>query len=355
MFSQFFKNRDYIFWAYFGWILVIILCLAECFFDTLSNHLNQAFANYIQGALNPTDNTYKPTRQDFIIYLWGLLWVELIGVALTNSGREFIGQHIAFKWRMALNDCYISKWPILKDIEGVSQRIQEDCRDFASKVELLAVDLIYKIVKAFTFYRLILIYGKMISYIPFFGSNSHSLLFASIFAEGLCYIPLIISGRKLPKIEYDNQVVEAAYRKELVLSEDDHFTTVNMITISTLFSKVRSNSLLMYRHLMYVDAAFKFTNTSSRYISVIILIPPLLRKELDFGSFKAADSVINNMLWILSSIREKWPILIELASIHKRLKGLDHYIEINNKNSHYLDEIDNNNNKVLINIEYKNM
>jgi peptide/bleomycin uptake transporter len=51
---------------------------------------------------------------------------------------------------------------------------------------------------------------------------------------------LIISwivGIKLPGLEYNNQVVEAAFRKELVYGEDDRIEYAKPPTILELFSE----------------------------------------------------------------------------------------------------------------------
>ena len=63
--------------------------------------------------------------------------------------------------------------------------------------------------------------------IPFFKDISGSLVWVSLTASlgGLVISWLV--GIKLPGLEYNNQKVEAAFRKELVYGEDDRTNYVN--------------------------------------------------------------------------------------------------------------------------------
>ena len=47
----------------------------------------------------------------------------------------FFVSHYLFRWRNAMNDYYLSYWDQLRTIEGASQRIQEDTKQFASIME----------------------------------------------------------------------------------------------------------------------------------------------------------------------------------------------------------------------------
>ena len=61
---------------------------------------------------------------------------------------------------------------------------------------------------------------------------------------------MAVVGIKLPGLEFRNQRVEAAFRKELVYGEDDE-TRATPPTIKELFSNVRRNYFRLYFHYMY--------------------------------------------------------------------------------------------------------
>lgn len=327
MFLQFFCNKKYALWAYLGWFLILLLAIFECFFDTQSNYLLQYYASCMQSLLNPAPGVYKATADDFLQFIYGFFWIEVAGVSLCNACRAILGNFIAFKWRTALNNYYLNKWEHLKTIEGASQRIQEDCQKFAVILETIAIEMLYWFCKTIAFYRLVLNYGKMMSYIPFFGSHSHSLLFAALSFDLVCFIPLIISGIKLPSIEYENQVLEASYRKKLIYSEGISVQDEDLTTIRKLFIEVRNNSFQMYKHMMFVDSASTATIFFRRYFVGFFVIPSYLNKDIDFGVYTASVDVINNMLRVLSYIRQEWSNLIELLSIKQRLDGFEIYLK----------------------------
>ncbi|KAH7647999.1 sensitivity to microcin B17 [Cryptosporidium bovis] len=326
MFSQFFADRRYALWAYLGWFLIFVFAFAECFFDTYSNYLYQYFTDSMQSLLNPKPGIKKATREDFMNFLYYFFFIEIAGVSLCNSVRSLLGNFIAFKWRTALNNHYVSKWEYLRRIEGASQRVQEDCQRFTVILESIALEAFYWLCRAIAFSRLIIIYGRELPYVPFFGSHTFSLLFASISFELLCYIPLLIAGIKLPSIEYENQVLEASYRKRLIYSESTSVSNEDLLTIRKLFINVRENSFRMYKHIMFVDSISSVTRYFSYYLIDFLVIPGYLDGNMGYGRFTGITEVVSHFLRILSYIRDQWSNLIELLSVKQRLDGFEAYL-----------------------------
>ena len=62
--------------------------------------------------------------------------------------------------------------------------------------------------------------SKNITELPFFGQVDHALVYVAIIFALFGTVVLAAVGVKLPGLEFNNQVVEAAYRKELVYAED---------------------------------------------------------------------------------------------------------------------------------------
>ena len=65
---------------------------------------------------------------------------------------------------------------------------------------------------------------------------------------------LAVVGIKLPGLQFKNQRVEAAFRKELVYGEDDELRATPP-TLQELFSNVRRNYFRIYFHYMYFNVA----------------------------------------------------------------------------------------------------
>ena len=65
--------------------------------------------------------------------------------------------------------------------------------------------------------------------IPFFKDITGSLVWVSLVASLGGLVISWIVGIKLPGLEYNNQKVEAAFRKELVYGEDDRKTMFKLL------------------------------------------------------------------------------------------------------------------------------
>lgn len=57
--------------------------------------------------------------------------------------------------------------------------------------------------------------------LPFVGEVDSALVFVVLLSSILGTVVISTAGIKLPGLEFEKQLVEAAYRKELVLGEDD--------------------------------------------------------------------------------------------------------------------------------------
>ena len=74
---------------------------------------------------------------------------------------------------------------------------------------------------------------------------------------------LALIGIRLPRIQFFNQRVEAAYRKELVLGEDDP-ARADPPGLSVLFADIRMNYFRLYLNFMYFNMAASFTCRPTR-------------------------------------------------------------------------------------------
>ena len=99
-------------------------------------------------------------------------------------------------------------------VEGASQRIQEDAMNFAKIVESLGLQIVRAIMLLIAF--LPILWGLSSNVvIPFFKDISGSLVWVSLVASLGGLIISWIVGIKLPGLEYNNQKVEAVFRKRI--------------------------------------------------------------------------------------------------------------------------------------------
>ena len=209
--------------------------------DVIINKWFGSFYNLLQKALTKpnsvTINEYFEQIMIFVKYA-GIYVIVVIVV-------EFFTRHYVFRWRQAMNEYYTKNWFKLRHIEGAAQRLQEDTMRFARIVETLGIEFIRSILTLIAFIPLLFELGKNITKYPFFGEVTNGLVYLAIISALVGTVFLAIIGVKLPMLEFHNQRVEAAFRKELVYGEDNE-SRAEVLKLSQLFGDVRTVS---YTHL----------------------------------------------------------------------------------------------------------
>lgn len=158
--------------------------------------------------------------------------------------------------------------------------------------------------------------------LPFVGEIANPLLAAAIFWSVFGTVFLATVGIKLPGLEFKNQRVEAAYRKELVYGEDDE-SRAQPPTLSELFGNVRRNYFRLYFHYMYFNVARSFYLQADNIFAYLLLIPTIAVGAITFGLMQqiltAFSQVTNSFQYLVNS----WPTIVELLSIYKRLQAFE--------------------------------
>jgi peptide/bleomycin uptake transporter len=133
-------------------------------------------------------------------------------------------------------------------------------------------------------------------------------------------------GIKLPGLNFRNQRVEAAYRKELVYGED-HADRAQPPTVKELYSNVRKNYFRMYWHYLYFNVARYFYIQADAVFLLLMLVPTIVAGKITYGIYQqiatAFGQVSNSFQYLVNS----WTTIIELLSIHKRLVAFEAAID----------------------------
>lgn len=130
---------------------------------------------------------------------------------------------------------------------------------------------------------------------------------------------------RLVGIEYDLQKKEAAYRKLLVIAEDDN--TIRPKSLDEIFEDVKSihyKSYFQYIWFSIGRLAYLQTNVLVGYI---FLAPAIVAGVMTLGVMqqilRAFGRVESSMLYLFNS----WPTIIELASVYARLREFERQIK----------------------------
>ena len=318
---KFFTEKKWQLWSWLGSITILLSLWLQVKIDVKINNWFGTFYDMIQKALSEPNAI---TIQEYFAALLSFITLAGIYVAVYVV-IKFFTSHFLFRWRTSMVEWYHSVYDKARKIEGAAQRVQEDTVKFSRIMENLGTSLIEAIMLLIEFTPILL--GLSIS-IPifFFGDWDYGLVAGALiwtiggtlFLVGLGYILRLVG------VEYDLQKQEAAYRKMLVIAEDNE--NIRPKTLEELFDDVRKIHFLSFMRYLYFDIArmaYLQTNVLSAYV---FLAPAIVAGVVTLGVMqqiiRAFDKVEGSMQYILKS----WPTIIELASVYKRLREFESQI-----------------------------
>jgi peptide/bleomycin uptake transporter len=261
------------------------------------------------------------TLGEFYAGLLSFAGIASVAVVIAVLTRFFVSHYI-FRWRTAMNDFYMSHWNTLRTIEGASQRVQDDTMRFSSTMESLGVSLIDSVMTLIAFLPVLLRLSASVTELPLIGEVPYSLVIAAIVWSLFGTAFLAGVGIMLPGLQFRNQRVEAAYRKELVYGEDDA-RRAQPPTVAELFANVRRNYFRLYFHYMYFNIARILYLQTDNIFPYIVLAPTIVAGKITLGPLQ---QILNAFAQVRSSFQylvNSWTTIVELLSIYKRLRGLD--------------------------------
>ena len=250
MFRSFFLSKFWFRWSWPGMGVIVLGTWYQVQVDVKINEWFGGFYDLIQKALS-TPNSVQLSEFNSFLLTFGKIAGIYVVVAVFLS---FFTKHWIFRWRNAMNDYYMNNWVKLRTIEGASQRVQEDTRRFAATMETLGVSLLDSFLTLVAFLPILWELSKPIKVLPFIGEVDHALVYVAVIFALFGTALLAAIGIKLPGLEFNNQKVEAAFRKELVFGED-HEDRAKPPTVVELFNNVRRNYFRLFFHYMYFDIA----------------------------------------------------------------------------------------------------
>jgi len=327
-------NHRWQWWSIVGSIFILFSTYFSVQVSVAINNWRRPFFDLVQNALGSsasqgTDEIEIVASEETIssvtteLYDLILIFAEIAFLAIFMFVvTRFFVSHFIFRWRTAMNDYYTAQWETVRNIEGASQRIQEDTMRFAEIMESLGVSIIDSVMTLFAFLPVLWALSEYVSELPVVGVIAHPLFVASlvwsIFGTGL----LAIVGIKLPGLFFKNQRVEAAFRKELVYGEDDE-QRAQPPTLKELFANVRKNYFRIYFHYMYFNVARMLYLQADNIFVYILLIPTIAAGAITFGILQQILTAFSQVSDSFQYLVKSWTTIVELLSVHKRLASFE--------------------------------
>lgn len=309
-------------WSVLGSVAIIFVTYFQVQVSVAINNWYGPFWDMIQAAVSKSRTV---TAAEFYGQILVFLQIALIAVAVSVVTRFFVS-HYVFRWRTAMNEYYMAHWPKLRTVEGASQRVQEDTMRFARTTEDLGVSLIDSVMTLIAFTPVLIRLSANVTELPIVGAIPYPLLVAAIFWSLFGTVLLAVVGIKLPGLEFRNQRVEAAYRKELVYGEDSP-ERADPPTIANLFEDVRHNYFRLYFHYLYFNVARSFYLQINNVFSILVLAPSIIAGKISLGALNQISGAFGQVASSFQYLVSVWPTIIELMSIYKRLRAFEAQID----------------------------
>lgn len=305
-------------WSILGSALIIFNTYFSVQVSVAINAWYGPFYNLIQEALARTSPV---TAEQLYTGMLGFAGIAFVAVTVGVLNLFFVSHYI-FRWRTAMNEYYVAHWQKLRHIEGASQRVQEDTMRFSSTVERLGVGLVSSIMTLIAFLPVLFKFSEQVNVLPVVGEVPHALVWAAISWSIFGTVFLALVGIKLPGLEFRNQRVEAAYRKELVYGED-HADRADPLTLAELFENVRRNYFRLYFHYMYFNIARIFYLQADNLYGTFVLVPAIVAGKLTLGIMTQILNVFGQVRESFQYLVNSWTAIVELLSIYKRLRAFE--------------------------------
>ncbi|QER38809.1 peptide antibiotic transporter SbmA [Acinetobacter suaedae] len=320
-FWRFFSDNKWQRWSVWGSAFILFNIWFGVQVSVVINAWYNPFYNLIQTMLSSGGGNVQELYSGVMTFLY----IAMVYVTFAVFNLFFVS-HYVFRWRTAMNDFYTSHWERLRHIEGASQRIQEDTMRFAKTTETLGVNLVEALLTLIAFLPILVQLSVHVKELPIVGEIPHALMIAAIGWAVLGTVVLMVVGYKLPGLEFNNQKVEAAFRKELVYGEDQH-DRAQPQTLKQLFSKVRQNYFRLYFHYAYFNLVRIWYLQLDNIYGLFILFPSIAAGAITLGLMMQILNVFNQVRSSFQYLISSWPTIIELMSIHKRLKAFESTLE----------------------------
>ncbi|MFP2238411.1 peptide antibiotic transporter SbmA [Pseudescherichia vulneris] len=309
-------------WSVLGTALIVFVTWFQVEVGVAINAWYAPFYNLIQEAMA---SPHKIKIEQFYQELSVFLCIALIAVVVGVLSNFFIS-HYVFRWRTAMNDHYMAHWSRLRHIEGAAQRVQEDTMRFSSTLEDVGVGFINAIMTLIAFLPVLVALSPNVKDLPVVGYIPYGLVWAAIIWSIVGTGLLAVVGIKLPGLNFKNQRVEAAYRKELVYGED-HADRATPPTVKELFAAVRHNYFRLYFHYTYFNIARILYLQADNVFGLFLLFPSIVAGTITLGLMSQINNAFSQVRGSFQYLISSWTTLVELMSIYKRLRSFERELD----------------------------
>tara|TARA_B000000460_G_C21467718_1_gene371090 strand:- start:6 stop:1052 length:1047 start_codon:yes stop_codon:yes gene_type:complete len=334
MLRSYYKTKEWALWAYGGGAVLIFSIWMQV---QMTVALNTWYGKFYDLLQNSADYVDKPQEGITSFYQ------QLISLDYVNNGLEgdpsflviaapyvflatltsWFTSIYGLRWRQAMTWGYIPRWRnVEEEIEGASQRIQEDCNRFARIIESLGLQIVRAIMTLIAFIPILYGLSDKVD-VPILRDIEGSLVWGALVVSIGGLIISWFVGWRLPGLEYNNQKVEAAFRKDLVLGEDDKVNHARPENLWELFLGIRFNYHRLYLHYGYFNVWVHSYDQVMTVVPYLLMGPGLFTGLITLGVLVQVSNAFGRVHGGFALFLHNWTTITELRSIWKRLREFE--------------------------------
>lgn len=251
---------------------------------------------------------------EFSLFAMGSWGFVILAMCLVVVGGyiDYFGNRFYFKFRETLTMFYLPEWKKKEEyLEGSSQRLQEDTDKFAKR----SWDLWRRFLRAISI---------LVLFIPLLWSESFGyqveglLVWVSL---GVGIIGLTVSwfiGKKLPLLEYKNQVVEARFRSSLLHAQDDQ-SRHSLEDFKDQFGDIKKNYFKLFNKHKYYSFWEKTYYQAGIILPYVVVAPQFFNGVMSLGVVVMVSNAFLKIHESLSFFTKNWLMITQMRSVVKRL------------------------------------
>lgn len=316
-----YRRNEWYWWSVVGSSVLFLATYSQVQLSAFINDWQGNFFNVLQRALSEPGSVSPDEYWPYVITMMAVLLPNIIFLVLL----AFFNSHYVFRWRKAMTSYYMRYWQSVRTTEGAAQRVQEDTMRFASIVEDLGTSFLDSLLTLVVFLPILWGLSSSITELPFFGQVEGSLVWVALVVAAFGTALLWIVGIRLPGLNFENQKVEAALRKELVYGEDDP-ERATPASFRELFANVQKNYFRLYFHYTYFNLARYAYLQVAGYVPLLTLSPSILAGTITLGLYQQVQQAFGQVASSFQFFARAWTTIVELQSIYMRLHKFEGFI-----------------------------
>ncbi|KAJ1615552.1 hypothetical protein OJ252_4 [Cryptosporidium canis] len=238
---------------------------------------------------------------------------------------SFFLKILLLNWRSYETKYLFENWRFIKGTEGVSQRVQEDTLNIVKLISSLFFKIVISTSRSLAHIPTLIEHSNKVGGIPPFPERfGYSLLAYLMASLAISILSAYLTSRKMSSKIMAREVVEAEFRKQLIMGEEGGAPRLNLTLIrSTLISELELIHGDIYLYSLRYHLTSEGLTALIRSLPTILLIPAIVRRDITVGGRATIIRCFNTVTAGVTCFFFNWDDLSELYTAIKRLNKLE--------------------------------